>query len=294
MDRLLNIFITVVEERNLTRAGEKLFITQSAISQNLKILERKFNAQLLNRTNKQISLTKAGEILYFHARQIINQYTLTERLIYELQEGISGPLNIGSGFTFGEYLLPDLISKFITKHPKIRPKITIKNSIRIANQVRENDLDIGIIEREVTDDLLQTIPFAEDDMVVIVPTNFINNNEADISYLSDRTWIIRENGSGTRQVTDNMFNKTGINPKNILEFGSTQIIKEAVRKGLGVSYISKLAVQSELKKGMIKSLTLENYKDSRKFYYVINKSQPSTKILEMFIDTIGQAPCPKK
>ncbi|RBP02506.1 LysR family transcriptional regulator [Rossellomorea aquimaris] len=286
MDRLLNIFITVVEEKNLTRAGEKLFITQSAISQNLKILERKFNAQLLNRTNKQISLTKPGEILYFHARQIINQYTLTERLIYELQEGISGPLNIGSGFTFGEYLLPDLISKFITKHPKIRPKITIKNSIRIANQVRENDLDIGIIEREVTDDLLQTTPFAEDDMVVIVPTNFINHNEADIRYLSDKTWIIRENGSGTRQVTDNMFNNTGINPKNILEFGSTQIIKEAVRKGLGVSYISKLAVQSELKKGTIKSFPLENYKDTRKFYYVINKSRPSTKILEMFIDTI--------
>ncbi|MFI8577838.1 LysR substrate-binding domain-containing protein [Rossellomorea aquimaris] len=286
MDRLLNIFITVVEEKNLTRAGEKLFITQSAISQNLKILEGRYNAQLLNRTNKQISLTKAGEILYFHARQIINQYTLTERLICELQEGISGPLNIGSGFTFGEYLLPDLISKFIAKHPKIRPKITIKNSIRIANQVKENDLDIGIIEREVTDDILQTTPFAEDDMVVIVPTNFINNDEADIRYLSDKTWIIRENGSGTRQVTDNMFNNTGINPKNILEFGSTQIIKEAVRKGLGVSYISKLAVQSELKKGTIKSLTLENYKDTRKFYYVINKSQPSTKILELFIDTI--------
>ncbi|MCA0174559.1 LysR family transcriptional regulator [Bacillus sp. RAR_GA_16] len=287
MDRLLNIFITVVEEKNLTRAGDKCFITQSAISQNLKLLEKKYNAQLLNRTNKQISLTKAGEILYVHARQIINQYTLAERLIYELQEGISGPLNIGSGFTFGEYLLPDLISKFITKHPKIRPKITIKNSIRIANQVKENNLDIGIIEREVTDDLIQATPFAEDDMVIIVPTNFINNDKDNISYLSDKTWIIRENGSGTRQVTDNMFNNTGINPTNILEFGSTQIIKEAVRKGLGVSYISKVAVQNELKKGMIKSLSLDNYKDTRKFYYVINKSQPSTKILEMFINTIN-------
>ncbi|MBN8208926.1 LysR family transcriptional regulator [Bacillus sp. NTK071] len=285
MDRLLTIFITVVEEKNLTRAGEKLFITQSAISQNLKILEKNFNAQLLHRTNKQISLTKAGEILYSHGRQILNQYSLAERLIHELHEGISGPINIGSGFTYGEYLLPDLISRFITNHPKIRPKITIKNSIRIANQVKENNLDIGIIEREVTDDLIQTKPFAEDEMVIIVPTTFIHD-EADKSHLSNKTWIIREEGSGTRQVTDNMFNKTGINPKRILEFGSTQLIKEAVKKGLGVSYISKMAVQNELEKEIIKSVSIDNYKDTRKFYYVTNKSQPSTKILDLFINTL--------
>lgn len=172
MDRLLMVFLTVVEKGNLTRAAEKLFITQSAVSQNIKILEDRFNTKLLDRTNKSIKMTKAGEVLHIHAQQILNQYALTARTIDELQDGITGSLNIGSGFTFGEYFLPDVISTFIKEYPKIQPKITIKNSIRIANQVKQNELDIGIIEREIFYDELLTVPFAQDDMVIIVPSHF--------------------------------------------------------------------------------------------------------------------------
>ncbi|WP_233879547.1 LysR family transcriptional regulator [Virgibacillus halodenitrificans] len=290
MDRLLRIFTTVVEKENLTRAAEKLFITQSAVSQNIRLLEEKFNTKLLERNNKSVKLTKTGEILYFHARQIINQYSLAERLIDEMQNGISGPLNIGSGFTFGEYLLPDLISQLITEYPKITPKITIKNSYRIANQVKQKDLDIGIIEREISDDSIITIPFSEDDMVVIVPVDFSNNNgeEVSIGDLSDKTWIIRESGSGTRQVTDIMMDHTKLKPASVLEFGSTQLIKETVKKGIGVSYVSKSTVQEEIQKGTLKSVDIKNYRDTRRFYYVINKLQPSTKTVEVFIKMLLQ------
>ncbi|WP_391206682.1 LysR substrate-binding domain-containing protein [Psychrobacillus sp. L4] len=292
MDRLLNVFITVVENENLTRAAEKLFITQSAVSQNIKILEDKFNTQLLYRSNKSIKLTKSGEILYSHARQILNQYGLAGRLINELHDGISGPLNIGSGFTFGEYLLPGIISKFITNHPKINPKITIKNSIRIANQVKHKDLDIGIIEREIKDDTLITVPFAEDDMVVVVPADFPKDNgdEIRIDDLSDKTWIIRESGSGSRQATDNMYDITKLNPKRILEFGSTHLIKETVKNGIGISFTSKISVKNELEEGSIKALTIQDYKDTRMFYYITNKFNPSTKALEIFINTLTNRP----
>lgn len=289
MDRLLSVFLTVVDKKNLTLAAEKLYITQSAVSQNLKMLENKFGATLLERTNKRVKLTKAGEILYFHAQQILNQYSIAGRLIDELQEGISGPLYIGSGFTFGEYRLPGIISQFITKYPKIQPYITIKNSNRIANQVKQNDLDIGIIEREITDENILTVPFAEEEMVVIVPTHFLMQDDKMISAneLNDKTWIVREEGSGTRRVTDNMFANMGVNPENILIFGSTQVIKEAVKNGVGISYISKLAVQKELREGTLKSLAIKDYTDTRKFFYVINELQPSTKILSMFIDALN-------
>lgn len=288
MDRLLNVFITVAESESLTRAAEKLFITQSAVSQNIKILEEKYKTPLLARTNKKIKLTKSGEILYFHARQILNQYALVDRLINEFQEGISGPLIIGSGFTFGEYMLPEIISKFITQHPKIDPKITIKNSIRITNQVKHKDLDIGIIEREIIDDALHTVPFAEDEMVVIAPADFPyqNGDEIEVECLADLTWIIRESGSGSRQATDHMYNVTKLSPKRFFEFGSTQVIKETVQKGIGISYTSKISVNKELEEGTIKALTIKDYKDTRKFYYIINKFQPTTKTLDIFIDMI--------
>lgn len=291
MDRLLHVFITVAEQKNLTRAAEKLFITQSAVSQNIKLLEEHFNSKLLDRTNKRIQLTKSGEILYLHAKQIMKQYSLAGRMIDELKEGVSGPLTIGSGFTFGEYLLPTIISAFILQHPKINPKITIKNSIRIANQVKQKQLDIGIIEREMFDDELLTVPFAEDDMVVIVPKDFPldNGSEITVSELADLTWIIRESGSGTRQVTDTMFARTQLAPKKLLEFGSTQVIKETVKKGIGISFMSKVSVKDEIDRGVMKALTIDTYKDSRTFYYVTNKSQHATKALELFIQQIREA-----
>ena len=288
MDRLLLVFLTVVEKGNLTRAAEKLFITQSAVSQNIKILEEQYNTKLLDRTNKSIKMTKAGEILYLHAKQIMNQYALAGRMIDELQDGITGSLNIGSGFTYGEYFLPDVISTFIKEYPKINPKITIKNSIRIANQVKQRDLDIGIIEREIFYDELLTVPFSQDDMIIIVPSNFPKNNGdvIPLNELEEQTWIIRENGSGTRQVTDTMLARTKLSPTRVLEFGSTQVIKETVKNGIGISYTSKVAVKEELEKGVIKGLTIEGYQDARTFYYVTNKSQPSSKALERFIETL--------
>jgi|SRR5699024_1069575 len=288
MDRLLNVFIIVADQQNLTRAAEILYITQSAVSQNIKLLEGRFNTKLFNRENKQITLTKSGKILYSQSKKILNQYSLTGRMIEELQEGISGPLNIGSGFTYGEYLLPDAISVFIADHPKISPKITIKNSIRIANQVKQRELDIGIIEREIQDNQLTTIPFADDNMVIIVPPNFPKENGDVISLneLADQRWIIREKGSGTRQVTDHMFTRTKLTPKSVLEFGSTQLIKATVQNGVGISYTSEVSVKKEIKLGRVKALTIKEYQDSRTFYYVTNKSQPTTKALETLISTI--------
>lgn len=288
MDRLLKVFITVVEQKNLTRAAEILYITQSAVSQNIKLLEEQFNTTLINRTNKSMTLTKAGDILYNQAKIIIDQYSLTERMIEDLQKGVSGPLNIGSGFTYGEYLLPKVISTFIKEYPDIIPKITIKNSARIAKQVKQRDLDIGIIEKEIYDSQLVTIPFAKDKMVIIVPADFPKKNGEQISLneLEDKTWIIRESGSGTRVVGDNMFTRTKLAPKNVLEFGSTQLIKEIVKNGIGISYISEVSVKDEIKQGTIKALTIKEYQDSRTFYYVTNKSHASTKALRTLIDTI--------
>lgn len=154
--------------------------------------------------------------------------------------------------------------------------------------MKQRDLDIGIIEREIFYEELLTVPFSQDDMVIIVPSNFPKNNGdvIPLSELAEQTWIIRENGSGTRQVTDTMLARTKLAPTRVLEFGSTQVIKETVKNGTGISYTSKVAVKEELEKGVIKGLTIEGYKDARIFYYVTNKSQPSSKALERFIETL--------
>lgn len=286
MDHVFKVFVTVVEKKSLSRAAEKLFITQSAVSQNIKMLEKKYHCKLLERTNKYVRVTKAGGILYDHARRVLNELTLIERLIEDLKESPSGALLIGSGFTYGEYILPDLISMFITQYPDINPKITIKNSVRIAKQVEQKDLDIGIVERNITINNGVTVPFAEDEMVVIVPYDFPygHKEEVHIKELDEMRWIIRETGSGTREVTDYMFNYFGITPMDNLEFGSTQLIKEAVINGMGISYISRSTVQKELELGSLKEVKIQGYQDTRKFYYITNSSQSHTKATDLFIN----------
>ncbi|UJF36126.1 LysR family transcriptional regulator [Paenibacillus hexagrammi] len=146
MDHQLLALVSVAEERSFTRAAEKMYISQPAISQHIQLLESRYDVKLLDRTNKHVMLTKAGEVVYQHAKEILNTYSLMEQLVKDLKEDPSGPLYIGASFTFGEYVLPHLIAGFRKQYPRIEPHISIDNTLTVVKQVVQGELDVGIIE----------------------------------------------------------------------------------------------------------------------------------------------------
>ncbi|WP_243292994.1 LysR family transcriptional regulator [Bacillus sp. FJAT-47783] len=255
MDQLLLVFVTVAEKKNFSRAASELHMTQPAVSQYIQSLERQMGVKLLERTNKYVRLNKAGEIVYEYAKEILSLQGKMKRLVDDLTNQASGDINIGASYTFGEYVLPSIIASLRKRYPLIKPSIMIGNSKEVAELVSNNQLDIGIIESKYRQAGLVIEPFATDVMNIMASTlhPLAKKDRVTMEDLLEVTWIVREEGSGTREATDTLFNYLGIEKVQIMEFGSTQVIKESVEAGLGVTFLSEWAVRKEL---ALKTLTI--------------------------------------
>lgn len=289
MDQQLVAFVTVAEERNFTRAAEIMLTSQPSVSQHIQNLERKLGTKLLERTNKYVRLNKAGEIVYYHAKEILRQYDLMCRLVDELTNQAHGTLAIGASYTFGEYVLPHTLAEFCAHYPDIAPSVTIANTTEVVQQVRGGMLDIGVIEgSHENDDDVSVESFAEDNVVIVASANhpFIRSRMISPQALEKERWVVRETGSGTREVTDRVFRELGISPASILEFGSTQAIKEAVQAGLGISILSSWAIRRELQLHTMGVISATESAITRKFSVVTRKSDFQTKATRLFYEML--------
>jgi LysR family transcriptional regulator, transcriptional activator of the cysJI operon len=288
MDQQLLVFVTVVEKQNFSRAAEALHMTQPAVSQYIQMLERTIGTKLLNRSNKYVRLNKAGEIVYHHAKEILGLYTKMQNLVDDLTNTATGGLSIGASYTFGEYVLPHIIARLREQFPLIKPTITIGNTHEIEELVNSNQIDLGIVEGEIKSKQLYIETIAEDFMYIIVSAKhpFIKQKDLTLKALQEETWIVREQGSGTREATEGMFEKFQFSPKDMMEFGSTQIIKESVEAGLGVSLLSHWVIHKELKLQKLHILKIKGFPIIRKFLLVTPSTKFQTKASEVFINLL--------
>ncbi|MGX6444058.1 LysR family transcriptional regulator [Neobacillus sp. K501] len=291
MDQQLHVFVTVAEMENFSRAAEKLHMTQPAVSQYIQSFERTMGSKLLDRSNKFVRLNKAGVIVYHHAKEILGLYAKMHYLVDDLTNKASGSLSIGASYTFGEYILPHVIAKMHEKYPLITPTIAIGNTKEIAKLVLGHQLDVGIVEGNFSDKHLVIEPFAEDSMYLVASSTHRlaqNNGEMNITDLEEETWIVRESGSGTREVTEKLFRLYGMIPQKTLVFGSTQLIKESVEAGLGVSLLSYWAVRKECSMGTLKILDVKQLPITRDFSVVL-RSPFQTKALNVFLELLRES-----
>lgn len=290
MDQALFVFVAVVERGSFTRTAEELHMTQPAVSQYIAALERTSGAKLLERTNKYIRMTKAGEIVYHHAKEIIGLYARMQNLVDDLSQVASGGISIGASYTFGEYILPHVIGRLRDRYPLIRPAITIGNTKEIAELITHHKIDVGIIEGEYEDKKLLIQPFAEDIMEIVVAENhrFHSESRATAKELQSETWIVRESGSGTREATDRLFAQLQFIPASVMEFGSTQIIKESVEAGLGITLLSQWAIRKETALGTLRTIQAEGTPVTRQFSLVTGAAPYHTKAAQLFIDLLQE------
>lgn len=290
MDQSLHVFITVAEKQNFSRAAEELHMTQPAVSQYIQALERTIGTRLLERTNKYVRLNKAGVIVYHHAKEIMSLYTRMQGLVDDLLYEGKGDLSIGASYTFGEYVLPHIIAYLRKEYPLIKPNITIGNTKKVAELILAHQLDVGIVEGDFKHEELSIEPFSEDHMFVIVSAQhpYAHLQAISLSELSQETWIVREVGSGTREATEKMFAEHQFYPNDIMEFGSTQIIKESVEAGLGITLLSQWAVKKEDTLGSLKLLKINGTPFIRQFSIVKKDTEFHTKATEVFLNILRE------
>jgi DNA-binding transcriptional LysR family regulator len=209
-------------------------------------------------------------------------------MVDELMHYTGGPLSIGASYTFGEYMLPLTLARLNTEFPDIRPTVMIGNTSDVAEKVRNRELDVGIVEGEEIGTGLVVEKLAEDEMYVASGARHALANRSSISIeaLEGQTWLVREQGSGTRAAADKMFAELGLHPSRLMEMSSTQSIKETVEAGLGVTLQSRWALRKELGLGSLKLLDVEGLPFKRSFHILMRNGDLRTRTMDVFLQTL--------
>ncbi|QGQ46015.1 LysR family transcriptional regulator [Metabacillus sediminilitoris] len=286
----LRTFITVVEEKNFTKAAEKLLLSQPSVSVHIKNLEEEFQTQLLIRSPKMLKLTLSGEMLYERAKQMMQIYENTKIEIYEQQNTIKGTIHIAASFTIGEYILPTLLAKLSKKYPMLDFVVTIGNTDEVVKHVQFFKADIGLIEGNTNEKDLIIQPYMEDELTIIATSDhpLKKVKVIEIEDLQDEIWISRERGSGTREYLEHVIRTNGLKMNRLITISSNQGVKETVMNGLGISILSIYAVKRELEQGTLIQLKPKNELFKRKFSYVVSPMSVEKKNIQLFLETLGE------
>lgn len=260
-DRRLQVFHAVARQLSFTKAAEQLFMTQPAVTFQIKQLEEHLNARLFERNHGRITLTPAGELVLHYAGKILALTEEMETRVGELTDAISGPLLLGASMTIAEFFLPQILGEFKARYPHVRVHMTVANSEIIENRVADHSLDIGLIESPLRLQGVAAEACCEDMLVMICSPGYRLAGLKQVSpvAVAGEPFISRESGSGTREFADHYFLQNNISPDAInvvMELGSLEAIKGVVATGLGVSILSRASVAKELRLGVLVAVPL--------------------------------------
>jgi DNA-binding transcriptional LysR family regulator len=284
----LRVFHAAAKVQSFTRAAEALFLTQPGISKHIKELEEYYGTRLFDRLGKKVVLTQAGEILYAKTETIFTMIDQLKVEIDELQGLNRGILNIGASITIGVYLLPGVLGQFRSLFSNIDIRLDIALNQQVAEMLLNNSIDFGFLGAPVSDDRLKLEPFFKDALVLIVPSNheWAHRSAIEPHELLRQPFILSRRGSGTRSVIEERLVQIGISLKNTLEFGNTEAVKKAVEAGLGVSIVSRIAIQREEHLGVIRALGISGVDFRRTFYFAYRKDKYLSNLDKTFLQFI--------
>ena len=289
--RQLEIFCRVLELKSFSKGAEAVSLAQASVSERIANLEHTVGTRLLDRLGRQISPTSAGQLLYRHAIRLL---AMKKTACLELEGflGIKkGEINLGASTIPGEYILPKAIGCFKKKHPFISVTITIADTGKIEQQVLEGNFEMGIVGSKSLIKNLLYDQLWEDELVLAVPVGhrWAQQDEIGLDDIRDEPFILRENGSGTLRILKNYFRSASQNMESlnvVACFGSSTSVKEGVKAGIGISILSKRAMETELKAGILKGLKLKNLSLYRNFYLILDKRRtlsPSGQAMKNFL-----------
>ncbi len=251
--RQLEIFEKVATTGSVTKAGEALLLTQSAVSMALAQLEQLCTVPVFERSGRRLVLNDAGRLLLQEAQEILSAVRRVEQRLQGNSDRLVGELTVGGSTTIGNYLLPELLGRVARQYPQIKLQLRVGNTQQVAEWLAAGALDCAFIEGPCHARDLVAIPWRDDELVVVVGPEhpWHATAVADAVMLGRAPWIMRESGSGTREVFQDAMDRAGIGYNIALELGHTEAIKNAVAAGLGISCLSRVAVHRELQQGWL-------------------------------------------
>jgi len=260
-DRRLQVFHAVAKHLSFTKAADALFMTQPAVTFQIRQLEEQFNTRLFDRTHGRIALTPAGQMALDYAERILGLSAELDTLLKEASGQLGGPLLIGASTTIAEFLLPQILGEFKVRAPGTVPRLFVANSEAVQARIVERTLDLGFIEGDSHLPSLVTDVCCDDELqVVCTPGHPLAKlKSATPKSLTEHAYISREPGSGTREVIDHYLQNAGVAPDSmqvVMELGSPEAVKGLVATGLGFAIMSRATVAKETQLGQLVQVPL--------------------------------------
>ncbi|MCF3943132.1 selenium metabolism-associated LysR family transcriptional regulator [Oceanobacillus alkalisoli] len=287
----LKTFMIVAEKRSFSEAAKLLYVTQPTITAQIKSLEEELNTKLFERTTKKVELTQSAKILMKYAREMIRLNDMAHKEIMRIEDTVYGELSMGCSFTIGEYILPEFLKIFKGMYPLIQMEVDITNSNNIVSNIKDQRIDVGLIETPIDDPDVIVEPIMEDELILIASSSYLPKQDMKVSLekLKQLPLIVREKGSGTRAVVNQYLKQAGLTESDlniVMELGSTEAIKAVVEAGLGVSIISRSAIKKEQELNVLTAHLIQNISFYRFFYIAYGRNQVLKSTTEIFIEEL--------
>jgi len=282
--RQLEVFVAIARQESVSRAAEALSLTQSATSMALAELEKQFNTRLFDRYGKRLQLNERGRQILSHATGLLDRATQLESLL--AGEAGPGSLHIGATLTIGNYLATLLIGEYMHLYPGSRVQLGVHNTATVIEQVAHFNLDLGLIEGDSQHPDLEITPWVDDELVIFTAPDhpLAGRKKLTLKDLVREAWILREPGSGTRQVFDAAFRHELPKLNILMELEHTEAIKRAVESGMGIGCISRLALKDAFRRGSLVPLNIQGLDLKRQFNFVLHRQKFRTAGIEAFLE----------
>lgn len=267
--RQLQIFVVAAKNLSFARTAEELHLTPPAVSMQLKQLEENIGLPLFERSGREVRLTAAGSLFVHHAARILGEIKDTEFSLQSLLDAETGQITVGMVST-AKYFMPRMLAGYSRENQGVEVQFMVGNRELILQKLVDNELDLAIMGRMPSEIDATSLPMAVHPYVIIAPPDhpLAEASSFDLQELRGETFLLREEGSGSRRVAEEMFKNHLFTPEKTLSLGSNETIKQAVMAGMGISLISLHTLMLELKTGALKILDVQGTPIERKWYLV--------------------------
>jgi DNA-binding transcriptional LysR family regulator len=289
----LHIFCKVVELKSFSKAGEAVRLSQPTVSSHIKDLETHFERKLIDRMTRNVTPTKAGLLLYDYARRLLALRDMTETAMAEYGGKIKGRLLIGGSTIPGGYLLPRIIGRFTKRYPEVYVSLTVADTMEIAQKTVDGYIELSVVGARSQDKNLHQEAVVRDDLCIVVPPDhkWVHSQGISAHDLPDEPFIIRESGSGTLHAIETLL-QDGPHSLNdlriVAEMGSTEAVRQAIKGGVGISILSRIAVMEDVRTGLLRTVPIKGLDLQRNFYLTTHKQRSLSPLSQKFINFLKQ------
>jgi len=283
----LRVFLSVFKNRSFTKASEELHLSQPTVSDHVRSLEDELGCILFDRLGRTIKPTKEAEVLYIHAAEIVDRIAHLREAVGNIKKDVAGELVIGASTIPGTYLLPRVITGFRKEYPSVFFQVIVSDSREIMEKMLDHELILGIVGTKISHKDLKADALLDDELIVVAAPSLVRHRSIPLGDLVSLPMVLREEGSGTRREMEKSLEGKGLSMDSLNVagyFGSTDAVKQAVKAGMGISILSRFAVQEELKYRALKEVKVEGLEMKRRFYALTHRRRNLPFLCNVFLE----------